>query len=115
MKELTVNPLVLASSFAPLPGGTTLISILSCWYCKPPSRIITSTILPSDTTALNFAPKPVPIPTTSKSGAEVYSWPFVCISTTVIFPSVTIGFSSASLPVLISIVIDFSRFKVSEP
>ena len=105
----------MASIFAPLPGGTTFISTLSCWYCKPPSSTITSTILPSDTTALNFAPKPVPIPTTSKSGAEVYSWPFDCISTSVIFPSVTIGFSSASLPVLMFNVNDFSRFKVVEP
>ena len=72
---------MLASSLHPVPGGITLILILSCWYCKPPSNIITSSILPSFTTALSFAPRPVPIPTTSKSGAEEYSLPFVCIST----------------------------------
>jgi len=110
-----VNGLTLTSIFAPLPGGTTLISVLSCWYCKPPSKIITSSILPPLTTALNFAPSPVPIPTTSKSGAEEYSLPFVCISTKVILPSVTIGFSSASLPVLTFISTDFSRFNISEP
>ena len=115
LNVLTVNPLVTASIFAPLPGETTFISILSCWYCKPPSRITTSTILPPSTTALNLPPRPVPIPTTSRSGAEVYSWPLVCISTNVIFPSVTIGFSCASLPVLILTVIDFSRFKILDP
>ena len=31
--------------------------------------MITSVIFPFATTALNSAPKPVPIPTTSKSGA----------------------------------------------
>ena len=78
---LTVRPLVLTSNFVPEPGGTTFILILSCWYWSPPSKIITSVIFPSVTTALSFAPSPVPIPTTSKSGAEEYSLPFVCIST----------------------------------
>ena len=93
----------------------TLISILSCWYCNPPSCIITSSIFPSLTTALSFAPSPVPIPTTSKSGAEEYSLPFACISTKVTFPSVTIGFNSASLPVLTVTDTDFSRFNISDP
>ena len=92
----------------------TLISILSCWYCNPPSKIITSSILPPCTTALSFAPSPVPIPTTSKSGAEEYSLPFVCISTKVILPSVTIGFNWAFLPVLTVSDIDFSRFSMSD-
>ena len=112
---LTVNPLIPASSLHPVPGGMTLISILSCWYCNPPSKIITSSILPSFTTALNFPPRPVPIPTTSKSGAELYSLPFVCISTKVILPSVIIGFNWASLPVLTVTDTDFSRLRISEP
>ena len=115
LNKLTFRLLVLTSNFAPLPGGVTLISILSCWYCRPPSRITTSTILPSDTTALSFAPKPVPTPTISRSGADVYSLPLVCTSTKDILPSVTIGFNCASLPVFTLIVIDFSRFKISEP
>ena len=114
-KVLTVNPLVFASNLQPVPGGITLISILSCWYCNPPSKIITSVIFPSSTTALNFAPKPVPIPTTSKSGAEVYSRPLVWTSTKEILPSVTIGFNWASFPVLMFIVTDFSRFNISDP
>ena len=76
--------------------------------------IITSTILPPSTTALNFAPRPVPIPTTSKSGADVL-WPFVCISTKVTFPSVTIGFSCAFFTSFYINVIDFLRFKILDP
>ena len=33
----------------------------------------------------------------------------------IFLPSVTIGFNCASLPVFTLIVIDFSRFKISEP
>ena len=114
-KVLTVNPLTLTSIFVPVPGGITLILTLSCWYCNPPSNITTSSILPPLTTALNLAPSPVPIPTTSKSGAEAYSLPFDCISTKVILPSVTIGFNSASLPVLTETDTDFSRFRILDP
>ena len=52
-----------------MPGCFTTIDVLSSWYCNPPSSIITLTISPFSTTALSLAPKPVPIPTTSKSGA----------------------------------------------
>ena len=81
LKLLTSKLLIFDSNFAPLPAGVTLTLTLSCWYWRPPSSIITFLILPSSTTAFNLAPSPVPNPTTSKSGAEEYSWPFVCIST----------------------------------
>ena len=68
-KEFVSKFLILMSSFSSLPGCFTTIEVFSSWYCKPPSNITTSTISPFSTTALNFAPKPVPIPTTSKSGA----------------------------------------------
>ena len=81
LNRLTFKLRVFASNFAPDPGGVIFISILSCWYCKPPSKITTSVIFPSDTIALSFAPKPVPIPIISKSGADVYSLPLVWTST----------------------------------
>ena len=61
--------LIVVSTFNSLPGGFTNIFVFSSWYWSPDFSIITLTIFPFSTTALSFAPKPVPIPTTSKSGA----------------------------------------------
>ena len=69
--ELAYKLLILVSTFNSLPRLVTTIDVLSSSYSIPPFKIITSVIFPFSTTALNLAPIPVPIPTTSKSGALV--------------------------------------------
>jgi len=51
----------------------------------------TLTISPFSTTALNLAPIAVPKPTTSKSGAALYSCPPFCTCTDIILPFAIIG------------------------
>ena len=84
--------------------------------------IVTSVILPLVISALNLAP--IPSPTTSNVGAELYSLPPNCISIAVIDPLVVpipiallviIGLSAASFPFLMVIVGFFSRFKTVLP
>ena len=62
--------LIVVSTFNSLPGGFTNIFVFSSWYWSPDLSMITLTIFPFSTTALNLAPVPDPIPTTSKSGGS---------------------------------------------
>ena len=50
-------------------------------------------LFPSHDPVRNFAPIPVPIPTNSKSGADVYSFPPNLTSHETIFPFKVIAFS----------------------
>ena len=84
--------------------------------------MVTSVILPSVISALNIAP--IPSPTTSNVGAELYSFPPNCISIAVIDPLVVpipiallviIGFNAAFFPFLMVIIGFFSRFNIVLP
>ena len=75
---LTDNPLTSGSKITPEPGAVTLIDVLVVAYPIPDFITTTFTISPFSTTALNFAPIAVPKPTTSKSGAALYSSPPFC-------------------------------------
>ena len=63
----------------------------------------TFTTFSFSTIALNLAPVADPIPTTSKSGAEVYSLPPFVTWTFIILPPSIIGLNSAFFPVLMLI------------
>ena len=58
---------------------------------------------------------PDPIPTTSKSGGDVYSLPVLVTCTLIIFPSSIIGFNSAPLPFFTVIVGFLWKLIVVEP
>ena len=109
---LTVRCLTSESAKAFLPLGTTLTVVLLS-YPIPELIITICVIFPSDTTALNFAP--VPLPTTVNSGAELYSDPALAINTLSTFPPDTIGVISASFPVLNETVGLLWKFKTSDP
>ena len=84
-------------------------------YPIPGFITFTSLIFPSLTTALNFAPMPVPIPTNSKSGADVYSLPPKLTSHEIIFPLSAMAFNSAPVPFNIFILGFFSKFNIFDP
>ena len=96
------------------PFGTILI-VGDSVYPIPGLIIFTSLIFPSLTTALSFAPIPVPIPTSSKSGADVYSFPPNLTSHETIFPFKVIAFNSAPTPFKTFILGFFSKFNIFEP
>ena len=77
------------------------MNVLAGSYPAPCSIIWTFVILPSDTIVFNLAidPSPVPSPTTSKVGGDVYYVPALEITTLTTFPLVIMGFNEASLPV----------------
>ena len=77
--------------------------------------ILTSVILPFSTTGLNLPPIPDPIPTTSKSGGEKYSFPPNLTSVAIIFPFETTTSTSASLPFCILTLGFFSKFNTLDP
>jgi len=76
-----------------------LIEVDVAVYPIPAFKTTTSVTFWSTTTALNFAPVPDPIPTTSKSGGDTYSLPVLVTWTFIILPPSIIGLNSARLPV----------------
>ena len=63
---------------------------------------------------LAIDPTPVPNPTTSKIGGDVYSVPELEITTSTIFPLATTGVITASLPVLRFISGTLLKFTISD-
>ena len=85
----------------PEPAGVILIIVLFGLYPDPLLIILTSTILPLDTTAFNLAKIPTcPFTlTTSSSGGVVYSDPPLLILTPSILPPTIIGVINPFFPV----------------
>ena len=80
-----------------------MIDVVAEVYPIPVLSTTTSVTFWFTTTALNFAPVPDPIPTTSKSGGDVYSLPVFVTCTFIILPPSIIGFNSAPLPLFTKI------------
>ena len=92
-----------ASRDALEPLEVTLIEVDVAVYPIPAFKTTTSVTFWSTTTALNLAPVPEPIPTTSRSGGEVYSLPVFVTWTLIILPPSIIGFNSAPFPLFTKI------------
>ena len=101
---MRVSDLTSESKNAFWPAFFTLI-VVSVEYPIPALTITTSVIIESfvfvsiPITGFNLAPAPAPVEsTTSRSGAEKYSWPPKSIFTSVILPFTTTAFKAAFLP-----------------
>ena len=114
-KRLIDRPLTCGSNIAPVPGAVTLMVVFVVAYPIPVLITTTFTISPFSTTALNLAPIAVPKPTTSRSGAALYSCPPFCTCTDIILPFAMIGFNSAFLPFLILTRGLLSKFNTVDP
>ena len=97
------NDLTFASKDELEPLDVTLMDVVAEVYPIPELITTTSSTFWLTTTALNFAPVPDPIPTTSKSGGEVYSLPVFVTCTLIILPPSIIGLNSAPFPVFTKI------------
>ena len=114
-KRLIDSPLICGSNIAPVPGAVTLIVVFVVAYPIPVLITTTFTISPFSTTALNLAPIAVPKPTTSKSGAALYSSPPFCTCTDIILPLEITGLNYAFLPFFIFTRGFLSKFKTVDP
>ena len=113
-KLLSVRLLTAGSNISPTPAGFTIICGDTV-YPIPAFTIFTSVILPFSTTGLSLPPIPDPIPTTSKSGGEKYSFPPNLTSVAIILPFDVTTFISASLPFCTLTLGFFSKLRISEP
>ena len=108
------NDLTEGSKIWPIPADLTIISGADV-YPIPGLIILTSVIFPFSITGLNLPPIPDPIPTTSKSGGEKYSFPPNLTSVAIILPLDTTTSISASLPFCILTLGFFSKFSMVDP
>ena len=87
-----------ALNSAPSPGTRVVILVFSCVYFSPPSITLTDVIVLSVRTGVSTAP--TPSPSINKSGGELKLVPVAKTNTSIIFPSLTIGFNWAPEPAI---------------
>ena len=94
--ELTLQFWSFAFKVAPLPGNTTLIVVVVWSYPVPDSNTFTEVIKPFDSTGTTTAP--VPSPSITRSGGELYFLPEFVTNTSWSFPLLIMGCICASVP-----------------